>query len=92
MSELDNYWLRNAKRNVLSRRRLLGSAAVTGVGTASLALVGCGQTTTTFVKSDTTLGRVVIYRSGVAYFERYADVPLGAEQPLWWWEPAPRAT
>jgi hypothetical protein len=26
------------------------------------------------VKSDTTLGRVVVYRNGVAYFERYADV------------------
>ena len=41
---------------------------------AALALVGCGQTTTTFVKSDTTLGRVVVYRNGVAYFERYAEV------------------
>ena len=41
---------------------------------AALALVGCGSQTTTFVKSDTTLGRVVVYRNGVAYFERYADV------------------
>ena len=38
-----------------------------------LALVGCGAQST-HVKSDTTLGRVVIYRNGVAYFERYADV------------------
>jgi hypothetical protein len=44
------------------------------IGAAALALVGCGQTTTTFVKSDTTLGRVVVYRNGVAYFERYAEV------------------
>ncbi len=35
----DNYWLRNK----LSRRRLLTGAAVTGVGAASLALVGCGD-------------------------------------------------
>jgi hypothetical protein len=41
---------------------------------AAAGLVGCGQTTTTFVKSDTTLGRVVVYRNGVAYFERYAEV------------------
>jgi hypothetical protein len=27
------------------------------------------------VRSDTTLGRVVVYRNGVAYFERYATVP-----------------
>src|ERR1041385_6525058 len=43
------------------------------IGVAWL-LGGCGQTTTTFVKSDTTLGRVVVYRNGVAYFERYAEV------------------
>lgn len=44
------------------------------LGTAALALVGCGQATTSYVKSDTTLGRVVVYRNGVAYFERYAEV------------------
>ena len=38
-----------------------------------LCLVGCGRTTT-FVRSDTTLGRVVVYRNGVAYFERYAEI------------------
>lgn len=36
-------------------------------------LFGCTKTTT-FVKSDTTLGRVVVYRNGVAYFERYAEI------------------
>ena len=43
---------------------------------AALALVGCGTTTTSFVKPtpDATLGRVVVYRNGVAYYERYADV------------------
>ena len=40
---------------------------------AAVALLGCG-TQTSYVKSDTTLGRVVVYRNGVAYFERYADV------------------
>jgi outer membrane protein OmpA-like peptidoglycan-associated protein len=45
------------------------------LGAFGLALVGCGASAqTTHVKSDTTLGRVVIYRNGVAYFERYADV------------------
>src|SRR4029079_3486321 len=51
------------------RTSLLGAAAL-----ASLGAVGCGTTQTTFVKSDTTLGRVVVYRNGVAYFESYADV------------------
>jgi hypothetical protein len=36
-------------------------------------LFGCGQTTS-YVRSDTTLGRVVVYRNGVAYFERYAEI------------------
>jgi outer membrane protein OmpA-like peptidoglycan-associated protein len=44
------------------------------MGLLAIPLVGCGQTTTTYVKSDTTLGRVVVYRNGVAYFERYAEV------------------
>lgn len=36
--------------------------------------IGCGSRTS-FVKApETTLGRVVVYRNGVAYFERYADV------------------
>lgn len=44
-----------------------------GAVLASLFGIGCGQTSS-YVKSDTTLGRVVVYRNGVAYFERYADV------------------
>lgn len=51
------------------RTSLLGLAALAALGS-----IGCGTTQTTFVKSDTTLGRVVVYRNGVAYFERYADV------------------
>ena len=39
-------------------------------------LTGCGAGATTYVHApnDTTLGRVVVYRNGVAYFERTADV------------------
>jgi hypothetical protein len=37
-------------------------------------LLGCASTTS-YVRSDgTTLGRVVVYRNGVAYFERTAQV------------------
>src|ERR1041384_6000078 len=41
------------------------------------ALTGCGPTTT-FVHSDTTLGRVVVYRNGIAYFERTASIDKDA--------------
>lgn len=41
---------------------------------ALVLLAGCGSSTATYVKSDTTLGRVVVYRNGVAYFERSAHV------------------
>ena len=37
--------------------------------TSLVALTGC-TTTTSYVHSDTNLGRVVVYRNGVAYFER----------------------
>ncbi|MEZ4294242.1 MAG: hypothetical protein R3B70_04635 [Polyangiaceae bacterium] len=44
------------------------------VGFVGVALsLGCG-TTSSFVQSDTALGRVVVYRNGVAYFERTAHV------------------
>jgi hypothetical protein len=48
------------------------------LGAFALAAIGCGAPATTYVKSDTTLGRVVVYRNGVAYFERYADVQDGS--------------
>jgi hypothetical protein len=38
-----------------------------------LLLMGCASRAS-YVRSDTTLGRVVVYRNGVAYFERYATV------------------
>ena len=42
---------------------------------STLALLsGCGASGATYVKSDTTLGRIVVYRNGVAYFERSAEV------------------
>jgi hypothetical protein len=45
------------------------------VAASLAALVGCGSSTSSFVKShDTTLGRVVVYRNGIAYFERFAHV------------------
>jgi hypothetical protein len=45
------------------------------LGTVGLALlVGCGSGTTSYVRSNTTLGRVVVYRNGIAYFERFARV------------------
>ncbi len=37
------------------------------------ALAGCASTSS-FVHSDATLGRVVVYRNGIAYFERTAHV------------------
>jgi hypothetical protein len=37
------------------------------------ALTGCASTSS-FVRSDATLGRVVVYRNGIAYFERTAHV------------------
>lgn len=36
-------------------------------------LMGCGGGTS-YVRSNTTLGRVVVYRNGIAYFERFARV------------------
>jgi len=39
-----------------------------------LLLSGCASQAT-FVHTDTTLGRVVIYRNGIAYFERTAALP-----------------
>ena len=32
----------------------------------ALGAIGCGQATTSYVKSETTLGRVVVYRNGIA--------------------------
>ena len=48
----------------------------TGLGfilTLGLGLSACGATHD-FVKTDATLGRVVVYRNGVAFFERTATL------------------
>ena len=41
---------------------------------ALAAATGCAPTTTYVHAADTTLGRVVVYRNGIAYFERTAEV------------------
>jgi ABC-type transport system substrate-binding protein len=38
-----NYWLRRARTGRFTRRSFIGGAAATGVGAASLGLVGCGS-------------------------------------------------
>src|SRR5205085_7770037 len=44
----------------------------------SAAIAGCGPKHSNFVKvDDVALGRVVIYRNGVAYYERRATVSSG---------------
>ncbi len=43
MSDSENYWTRRLARQGLSRRRFVGGAAVTGLGAATMALVGCGD-------------------------------------------------
>jgi hypothetical protein len=54
-------------------RALRGALIFAGVLLAPL-LTGCGAGSSSFVKSETALGRVVVYRNGVAYFERTARV------------------
>ena len=54
------------------RKTVVSSRAIGLLGVWALA--GCGGASS-YVHSDTTtLGRVVVYRNGVAYFERYAKV------------------
>ena len=54
-------------------------------GVLALGATGCGGARTSYVRSsDTVLGRVVIYRNGVAYFERSATskaTPCGSPSP-----------
>ncbi len=42
MSNENNYWTRRLATSRVDRRRLIGGAAVAGVGAAGFALVGCG--------------------------------------------------
>jgi len=60
----------------MRRLPLLGNtslATLAVVAGASLS-VGCGASTTSYVKSDAALGRIIVYRNGVAYYEREATV------------------
>jgi hypothetical protein len=54
-------------------RAVRGALIFAGVLLVPL-LTGCGAGSSSFVKSETALGRVVVYRNGVAYFERTARV------------------
>ncbi|MBK8940085.1 MAG: DUF4139 domain-containing protein [Polyangiaceae bacterium] len=47
----------------------------------SLTALGCAATNTSYVDTSATLGRVVVYRNGIAYFERTAEV-TGSELEL----------
>ncbi len=54
--------------SITSLLLLFGAAA-----TATLT-TGCGAASSTYVKSDAALGRIIVYRNGVAYYEREATV------------------
>jgi hypothetical protein len=57
--------------------RLRSTLFCLALATSALtSFAGC-TSTTSFVHTDTTLGRVVVYRNGVAYYERYAHVDDG---------------
>ncbi len=47
-----------------------------GIGLAASLAAACGPQTTTFVQTDeaAALGRVVVYRNGIAFYERHAKV------------------
>jgi hypothetical protein len=63
----------------LSARFRSRSAHVSSLALVAVAALasGCATTSSSFVDSDTTLGRVIVYRNGVAYYERYAHVDGG---------------
>ncbi len=66
---------RRSLRSLLSLRSPVSLRALAALAAGVPMLTGCGAATTSFVKSETTtLGRVVVYRNGVAYFERTARV------------------
>jgi len=48
------------------------------VSGVAFVLVGCGASASSYVASNTTLGKVVVYRNGVAYFERSAEAVGGS--------------
>ncbi len=66
--------MRNLSARARSSSLLIPAFQVAFAATGLSLLVGCGSATTSFVKSDTTLGKIIVYRNGVAYFERSATV------------------
>jgi hypothetical protein len=56
-------------------RKLCGFGLALALGLVSLGSTGCASSLTTHVETRAALGRVVIYRNGIAYFERTAEVP-----------------
>jgi hypothetical protein len=68
---IDGHQLRSRARSVM-KKRLAGFLL-------AAAVAGCGPKHASFVKvDDVALGRVVIYRNGVAFYERRATVTGGA--------------
>jgi hypothetical protein len=56
-------------------RRFASIGLALSLGLCSLlSSTGCASTLTTHVESKASLGRVVVYRNGIAYFERAAEV------------------
>ena len=55
-------------------RRFAGVGLALALGVLSLGGTGCASTLTSNVETQASLGRVVIYRNGIAYFERTAEV------------------
>ncbi len=59
----------------MKRFGIIGGITRFGLFGAALALLcACGGGTSYVHADNTTLGRVVVYRNGIAYFERYANV------------------
>lgn len=59
-------------------RPALSSFAIALAAVTALTAAACGSTYTSHVEADeATLGRVVVYRNGIAYYERVAEVRDG---------------
>lgn len=56
------------------RTSRLSTFSTLAVVAAGLFSVGCGASQSSYVKSDAALGRIIVYRNGVAYYEREATV------------------
>ncbi len=54
------------------RLRLTAPLCTLSLAFAAASFTGCGASQDSFVKTDSALGRVVVYRNGIAYYERRA--------------------